>query len=65
MFKNLEVEIIKSGMNYKEFARKIGMSVITFRKKMSGKADFRLDDARKIVSALNSGLTVDYLFCED
>lgn len=65
MFKNLESEMVKKGLNQKTLAEKIGMKTSILNKKMSGQAEFRLFDVQKILNVLNSELKAEYLFCEN
>lgn len=64
MFKNLNAEIVRNGLNRKKLAEKIGMSTSTLYRKMNGKVEFRFNDIQKIVNTLNPELKIEYLFCE-
>ncbi len=65
MFKNLESEMVKKGLNQTDLAQKIGMKSSTLNTKMTGKGEFRLLDIQKILEVFNFTLSADYLFCEN
>ena len=62
MFRNLEAEIVRQGMNNKSFALSIGMKYLTFRKKILGITQFHLDEMNTIKKAFGDDLTLEYLF---
>ena len=62
MFKNIELEIFKSGLSKKEIAAELGMTYNTFLLKLSGKAYFTLDEAMKLKAILKSELSIEELF---
>lgn len=62
MFKNIELEIFKSGLSKKKIAVKLGMTYNTFLLKLNGKAYFTLDEAMKLKMVLNSNLSIEELF---
>lgn len=62
MFKNIELEIFKSGLSKKEIAADLGMGYNTFLLKLSGKAYFTLDEAMKLKAILKSDLSIEELF---
>lgn len=62
MFKNLQAEIVRKGMTYKEFTSAIEMRYETFSKKMSGKTEFCLDEMERIKKAIGNDFTYEYLF---
>ncbi len=62
MFKNLQAEIVRKGMNYLEFSSEIEMNYSTFRKKLAGKTEFCLDEMRNIQAAIGNDCTLEYLF---
>lgn len=62
MFKNLQAEIVRKGMNYMEFASAINMNYRTFRTKLSGKTEFCLDEMKAIKEEIGNDYTLEYLF---
>lgn len=62
MFRNIELEIFKSGLSKKEIAAELGMTYNTFLLKLSGKAYFTLDEAMKLKVILKSDLPIEELF---
>lgn len=62
MFGNLAAEIKRTGLMNKEFAEKIEMNPVTFSKKLNGKVDFTLSEAKKIVKFFNCQFSFEYLF---
>lgn len=62
MFRNIELEIFKSGLSKKEIAAKLDMTYNTFLLKLSGKAYFTLDEAMKLKAVLKSDLSIEELF---
>lgn len=64
MYPNLKAEMGRNGLKGKDLAETIGLGQKTFSKKMTGKAEFTLGQARKIKSRFFPGLSLDYLFEE-
>lgn len=62
MFRNLQAEIVRKGMNNIEFASAIGMNYRTFCKKLLGKTEFCLDEMKNIKRAIGNDYTLEYLF---
>ena len=62
MFRNIELEIFKSGLSKKEIAAELEMTYNTFLLKLSGKAHFTLDEAMKLKAILKSDLSIEELF---
>lgn len=62
MFKNLQAEMVRKGMSYKELASTIEMRYETFSKKMSGKSEFHLSEMENIKKVIGNDYTFEYLF---
>jgi hypothetical protein len=48
MYKNLKTEMKRKGLTEKEIAMKIGMAKETFSRKLNGKQNFWLEEAKAI-----------------
>ena len=64
MFRNLQAEIVRKGMNNVEFASAIAMNYRTFSNKLLGKTEFCLDEMKIIREVIGNDCTLDYLFEE-
>lgn len=65
MYKNLLGEIAKAGLNNKDIARLLNLSINDFMQKLSGQKDFLLNECLKIKSVLaGNKLGLEYLFDE-
>ena len=62
MFRNLELEIFRTGLSKKEIAAALDMTYNTFLLKLSGKAYFTLDEAMKLKEILKTDMTIEELF---
>jgi hypothetical protein len=62
MFRNLQAEIVRKGMNNIEFASVIEMNYRTFSNKLLGKTEFCLDEMKIIKKAIGNDCTLEYLF---
>lgn len=62
MFRNLELEIFRTGLSKKEIAAALDMTYNTFLLKLSGKAYFTLDEAMKLKDLLKTDLSIEELF---
>lgn len=62
MFRNLQAEIVRKGMNNVEFASAVEMNYRTFSKKMQGKTEFCLDEMKAIQKVIGNDCSLDYLF---
>ncbi len=60
MFPNLRAELVRRGMNTKDFAEELGFAYPTLTRKMSGQSDFSYSEIIKIIEYLE--LTFEYLF---
>jgi len=66
MFNNLKKEMIQADISKKELASLIGISYNTFRSKIKGKTDWKMEEIIKIQVILNARnetyTTIDDLF---
>lgn len=63
MYKNLNAEIARTGLNKEDLAQLLSIPVENLTDKLSGKSDFMLDECIKIKSALaENRLGLEYLF---
>lgn len=62
MFRNLRAELTRKGINFVEFSEAVGMKYTTFRKKLTGKSEFNLNEMSAIKKALGNDFTLEYLF---
>lgn len=64
MFRNLQAEIVRKGMNNVEFASAIEMNYRTFSNKLLGKTEFCLDEMKTIKKVIGNDYSLEYLFEE-
>lgn len=62
MYPNLKAEMSRNGLKGKDLAQTLKLGEKTFSKKMTGKAEFTLGQARTIKSRFFPSLSLDYLF---
>ena len=62
MFKNLMAEMARNNMTRKDICKLAGCAQSTLRSKMTGETEFTLNEMKRIQSAMNGELTLDYLF---
>lgn len=65
MYKILRGEMVKHGLTIKKTAAIIGVSTTTMSKKLNGKVDFLLSEAKKLQDYFNergNNYTIEYLF---
>lgn len=61
MYPNLILEMRRTGVMQKQLAKQIGISEASMTKKMLGRTDFKLGEAR-IIQRSFPGKTLDWLF---
>lgn len=62
MYKNLEAEMVRSGVTSEIIASTIGRSYNSVRARLNGKIPFTLDEAMLIKKKLFPDWPMDYLF---
>ncbi len=62
MYLQVLVQMYMKGMNSHQLADRTGISYPSLRRKMRGTSPLQLDEARRIQSVLNCGMTLDQLF---
>ena len=62
MYKELDIEILRKGMNKKILAKKANIRYQTLIAKLQGKYPITFDECLKIKEALNSDLPLEILF---
>ena len=62
MYRNLEAEMARAGMTQNKLAELIGITPTTLSLKLNGKSLLSLKECTTIKKALNSNLSIDYLF---
>lgn len=65
MYPNLRAEMARKNVTLSWLADQIKMHVSTLSEKMNGKANFSLDEAKKIKKALGVDLSIDDLFYKE
>ena len=64
MFANLRAEMARYNLTPKQICDAANISYYTYKNKMSGETEFKLDEMLAI-RRLFTGLTLDYLFTEE
>lgn len=64
MYRNLKAELVKKGFTQNEFCKVLGISSVTFGRKLRGESQFDLAEAKTIKDELNYEGTLDELFEE-
>lgn len=64
MYKNIEAQIIKSGLDKKIIAEKLGININTLYCKLSGKTSFSLNEAKMLKEIIQSDQSIEELFEE-
>lgn len=65
MFRNLEAEMARKGINKLTLAKKLGMRYPTLVDKLNGKYRLYFDEAIRIRKEICPGMDLDYLFETD
>ncbi|MCR8658950.1 XRE family transcriptional regulator [Paenibacillus endoradicis] len=65
MFRNLEAEMARNGVNKGDFAKFLGVRYATVIDKTKGRNRFYLDEASKIQRHFFPNCTIEYLFEQD
>jgi len=64
MYRNVLAEMTRNGMTREEVAKKLNLSVVSFRKKISGEVDFKLSEIKMLISLFGNNVSFEYLFEE-
>lgn len=66
MFRNLEAEMIRAGITKEKLSKELGISNKTLYNRLSGYADWSMEEMKKTQAIINISLqqeyTLDYLF---
>lgn len=62
MYKNILAEMARNGLTREEVAKKLGLALPTFRKKMKGEVDFKQSEIDSLLSLFGEKVTYEYLF---
>lgn len=65
MYRNLEAEMVRRNINRKDVAEFLNVRYGTVVDKLSGKYQFKLDEALNIKQKLFPELSIEYLFKSD
>ena len=64
MYMNILAEMTRNGLTREDIAKKLNLSLPSFRKKLAGQIDFKISEIKKIISLLGNDLSFEYLFEE-
>lgn len=64
MYRNLKAELARKGLTQNEFCKLVGLSSVTFGRKIRGEAQFNIAEAKTIKKCLNYEGSLDELFEE-
>lgn len=64
MYRNIIAEMARNGMTREDVAKKLDLSLPSFRKKINGKIDFKLTEIKILISLFGNNCTFEYLFAE-
>lgn len=63
MFKNLQAEMVRSGIDNKIIASTLGVTIQTVRRKLNGEIGISIAEAKAIQKLFNNPeFTIDFLF---
>lgn len=62
MYRNIVAEMARNGYTRALVAKKLKLSVATFRKKIAGKSDFKNSEIEKLLSLFGNNVSFEYLF---
>lgn len=64
MYRNLEAELKRLGINRTELAKKIKINISSLSGKLNGTRPLTLQEAKEIKKIFGDKFTIDYLFTE-
>lgn len=64
MYMNILAEMTRNGMTREDVAKKLNLSLPSFRKKLAGKIDFKLTEIKILISLFGNNVSFEYLFAE-
>ena len=62
MYMNILAEMTRNGLTREEVAKKLNLSLPSFRKKISGEIDFKLSEIKILISLFGNNVSFEYLF---
>lgn len=64
MYMNILAEMTRNGMTREDLAKKLNLSLPSFRKKIAGQIDFKLTEIKILISLFGNNVSFEYLFAE-
>lgn len=64
MYRNILAEMTRIGTTREEVAKKLNLSVVSLRKKISGEVDFKSSEIKTLISLFGNNVSFEYLFEE-
>lgn len=64
-YPNLVAELARTGYTRKEIAQKMKMSLSSLQRRLSGHAEFRLNDIYSLCEIFGKSLSIDYLLSSE
>lgn len=65
VFRNLEAELKRKNITRLDLTKILGLSISTVSLKLNGKSHITFDEALKLKKALNTELSLEFLFATD
>lgn len=62
MYRNILAEMTRNGLTREDVAKKLKLSLPSFRKKISGEVDFKLSEIKTLISLFGNNVSFEYLF---
>ncbi len=62
MYMNILAEMTRNGLTREDVAKKLNLSLPSFRKKISGEIDFKLSEIKTLISLFGNNVSFEYLF---
>lgn len=64
MYMNIVAEMARNGMTREDVAKKLNLSLPSFRKKLTGQVDFKASEIKTLISLFGNKVSFEYLFTE-
>lgn len=62
MYMNILAEMTRNGLTREDVAKKLNLSLPSFRKRLTGQIDFKLSEINTLISLFGNNVSFEYLF---
>jgi hypothetical protein len=59
---NILAEMTRNGLTREDVAKKLNLSLPSFRKRLTGQIDFKLSEINTLISLFGNNVSFEYLF---